>query len=134
MKDLVATSSPYNCLSQTGKPVDWRRGNKYTRKLYLQIYKRDICKTRHVNKRIEAEINLWRYLLALILFTFFFFSAKTDSVKILTKYFVCPHSSFVWSFNAVSFHQPLSKGENIYEETSVLNLLRGNIPTAKAAN
>ena len=40
---------------------------------------------------------------------FFFFSAKTDSVKILTKNFVCPYSSFVWGFNAVSFDQPLSK-------------------------
>ena len=65
---------------------------------------------------------------------FFFFSAKTDSVKILTKNFVCPYSSFVWDFNAVSFDQPLSKGEDIYEETSVLNLRRGNIPTAKTAN
>ena len=65
---------------------------------------------------------------------FFFFSAKTDSVKILTKNFVCPYSSFVWGFNAVSFDQPLSKGEDVYEETSVLNLRRGNIPTAKAAN
>lgn len=64
---------------------------------------------------------------------FFFFSAKTDSVKNLTKHFVCPYSSFVWDFN-VSFDQPLSKGEDIYEETSVLNLRRGNIPTAKAAN
>ena len=67
-------------------------------------------------------------------FFFLFGKLKIDSVKILTKYFVCPYSSFVWGLNAVSFHQPLSKGENIYEETSVLNLRRGNIPTAKTAN
>ena len=41
------------------------------KKMHIQIYKRDICKTRHVSKRREAEINLWQHLLALVLFIFF---------------------------------------------------------------
>ena len=45
------------------------------KKLHIQIYERDICKTRHVSKQRKAEINLWQYLLGLILFIFSLFGA-----------------------------------------------------------